>query len=132
MPDPQYDSMLAMIQRIEEQEERIRALTAEVEEKESTLAAVVANMTLRIYNTQSRSVEPFETIEPGVVRMYVCGVTPYAKAHIGHAMSSIVFDVIRRYLEYRGYDVRHVPELHRHRRQDHRPRATARASSPTR
>ena len=69
---------------------------------------VVANMTLRIYNTQSRSVEPFETIEPGVVRMYVCGVTPYAKAHVGHAMSSIVFDVIKRYLTYRGYAVRHV------------------------
>jgi cysteinyl-tRNA synthetase len=65
-------------------------------------------MTLRIYNTQSRTVEPFETIEPGVVRMYVCGVTPYAKAHIGHAMSSIVFDVIKRYLTYRGYTVRHV------------------------
>ena len=42
--------------------------------------------------------EPFETIEPGVVRMYVCGVTPYASAHIGHAMSLIVFDVIKRYL----------------------------------
>jgi cysteinyl-tRNA synthetase len=40
--------------------------------------------------------------------MYVCGVTPYAKAHIGHAMSSIVFDVIKRYLTYRGYEVRHV------------------------
>jgi len=65
-------------------------------------------MTLRIYNTQSRSVEPFETIEPDVVRMYVCGVTPYAKAHIGHAMSSIVFDVIKRYLIHRGYTVRHV------------------------
>jgi len=40
--------------------------------------------------------------------MYVCGVTPYAKAHIGHAMSSIVFDVIKRYLIHRGYTVRHV------------------------
>ena len=49
--------------------------------------------------TPSRAVEPFETIEPGVVRMYVCGVTPYAEAHVGHAMSSIVFDVIRRYLD---------------------------------
>ncbi len=63
---------------------------------------------LRIYNTQSRRTEPFETIEPGRVRMYVCGVTPYASAHIGHAMSLIVFDVIRRYLEHRGYVVRHV------------------------
>ena len=65
-------------------------------------------MTVRVYNTQSRSIEPLETIEPGVVRMYVCGVTPYAKAHIGHAMSSIVFDMIKRYLIYRGYVVRHV------------------------
>lgn len=63
---------------------------------------------LRIYSTLSRKIEPFETIEPGVVRMYVCGVTPYDNAHIGHAMSAIVFDSIRRYLEYLGYDVRHV------------------------
>jgi cysteinyl-tRNA synthetase len=65
-------------------------------------------MAIQIYNSLSRSVEPFETIEPGTVRMYVCGVTPYDDAHIGHAMSAIVFDVIRRYLEYRGYRVRHV------------------------
>jgi len=42
------------------------------------------------------------------VRMYVCGVTVYDDAHIGHAMSAIVFDVVRRYLEWRGYAVRHV------------------------
>lgn len=65
-------------------------------------------MALQIYNTLSRSKERFETIEPGVVRMYVCGPTVYDKAHIGHAMSSLIFDVIRRYLEYRGYEVRHV------------------------
>lgn len=63
---------------------------------------------LEIYNTLTRKIEPFVTIEPGVVRMYVCGVTPYDNAHIGHAMSAIVFDVIRRYLEHRGYTVRHV------------------------
>ncbi|MBX3069943.1 MAG: cysteine--tRNA ligase [Thermomicrobiales bacterium] len=63
---------------------------------------------MRIYSTLSRTVEPFETIEPGVVRMYVCGVTPYASAHIGHGMSVIVFDMIRRYLEHSGYRVRHV------------------------
>ena len=61
-----------------------------------------------IYNTLTRAKEPFETIEHGVVRMYVCGVTVYADAHIGHAMSVIVFDVIRRYLEHRGYEVRHA------------------------
>ena len=65
-------------------------------------------MTITIYNTLSRSKEPFETLEPEKVRMYVCGPTVYDKAHVGHAMSSIVFDVIKRYLEYRGYQVRHV------------------------
>ena len=65
-------------------------------------------MTIQLYNSLSRRAEPLETIEPNVVRMYVCGVTVYDDAHIGHAMSAIVFDVIRRYLEFRGYEVRHV------------------------
>lgn len=63
---------------------------------------------LRIYNTLSRKTEEFQTIEPGKVKMYVCGVTVYNDAHVGHAMSAIVFDIIRRYLEYRGYNVKHV------------------------
>jgi cysteinyl-tRNA synthetase len=63
---------------------------------------------LRLYNTLSRKTEPFEPLEPGRVRMYVCGPTVYAQAHIGHAMSTVVFDVIRRFLEYRGYQVQHV------------------------
>ena len=65
-------------------------------------------MALAIYNTLTRRKEPFETLEPGRVRMYVCGVTVYDRAHVGHAMSAVVFDVIRRYLEYRGYQVHHV------------------------
>lgn len=65
-------------------------------------------MTLKIYNTLTRRIEPLETIIPGVVRMYVCGVTVYDDAHIGHAMSAIVFDIVRRYLEWRGYRVIHV------------------------
>ena len=65
-------------------------------------------MALRIYNTLSRSKEDFLTIQPGKVTMYVCGPTVYDKAHVGHAMSAIVFDIIRRYLEYRGYEVRHA------------------------
>src|SRR5512136_2720445 len=65
-------------------------------------------MTLRIFNTLTHQKEDFETLEPGLVRMYVCGPTVYDNAHIGHAMSALVFDVIRRYLEYRGYQVRHV------------------------
>ena len=63
---------------------------------------------LQIYNTLTRKKEPFETLEAGKVRMYVCGPTVYNKAHIGHAMSALVFDVIRRYLEYKGYQVRHA------------------------
>src|SRR5512147_2161999 len=65
-------------------------------------------MAVKIYNTLTRKKEPFDTLQPGQVRMYVCGPTVYASAHIGHAMSALVFDVIRRYLEYRGYQVRHV------------------------
>ena len=65
-------------------------------------------MSIQIYNTLSRKKEPLETTEPDIVKMYVCGVTVYDQAHIGHAMSALVFDVIRRYLEYRGYEVRHV------------------------
>ncbi|MCB9112091.1 MAG: cysteine--tRNA ligase [Anaerolineales bacterium] len=63
---------------------------------------------LKIYNTLSRKTEEFQTLDPGKVRMYVCGVTVYNDAHVGHAMSAIVFDIIRRYLEYRGYEVKHV------------------------
>ncbi len=65
-------------------------------------------MSLKIYNTLTRKKEDFETLEPGRVRMYVCGPTVYANAHVGHAMSALVFDILRRYLEYRGYEVRHV------------------------
>jgi cysteinyl-tRNA synthetase len=65
-------------------------------------------MALRIFSTLTRRKEAFETVEPGKVRMYVCGPTVYDKAHVGHAMSALVFDIIRRYLEYRGYQVRHA------------------------
>ncbi len=65
-------------------------------------------MALQVYNTLTRKKELFEPREPGIVRMYVCGPTVYDKAHLGHAMSVVVYDVIRRYLEYRGYTVRHV------------------------
>jgi cysteinyl-tRNA synthetase len=63
---------------------------------------------LRLYNTLARKKEDFQTLEPETVKLYVCGVTVYNDAHVGHAMSALVFDVIRRYLEYRGYKVRHV------------------------
>ncbi|OJX38173.1 MAG: cysteine--tRNA ligase [Chloroflexi bacterium 44-23] len=65
-------------------------------------------MTIKIYNTLTRKKETFETLEPGKVRLYVCGPTVYSNAHVGHAMSAMVFDIIRRYLEYRGYEVRYL------------------------
>ncbi len=65
-------------------------------------------MAIKIYNTLTRKKENFETLEPGQVKMYVCGPTVYNKAHVGHAMSAVVFDIIRRYLTYRGYQVRHL------------------------
>ena len=63
---------------------------------------------LRVYNTLTRKKEDFRTLEPGVVKMYVCGPTVYDRSHVGHAMSALVFDVIRRYLQYRGYEVKYV------------------------
>src|SRR5512133_1651457 len=63
---------------------------------------------LKVYNTLTRKTEEFVTLKPGKVSLYVCGPTVYAKAHIGHAMSALVFDVLRRYLQYRGYEVTHV------------------------
>jgi cysteinyl-tRNA synthetase len=65
-------------------------------------------MTLHIYNTLTRKKEEFVPLEPGKVRMYVCGPTVYADAHVGHAMAAIVFDMVRRYLIYKGYDVHYV------------------------
>ena len=62
---------------------------------------------MKLYNTLSRETEEF-TVEDGVAKMYVCGITPYSASHVGHAFSSVVFDTLRRYLEYRGYEVRHV------------------------
>jgi len=63
---------------------------------------------LNIFNTLTGRKEPFEPLKRGQVRMYVCGVTVYDDSHLGHARSAVVFDVIRRYLEYRGLKVKFV------------------------
>ncbi|MEH2406585.1 cysteine--tRNA ligase [Nostoc sp.] len=65
-------------------------------------------MTLTLYNTLTRRQEPFETVEPGKVKMYYCGVTVYDYCHLGHARACIVWDVIRRYLQFIGYEVRYI------------------------
>ncbi|HYX13264.1 MAG TPA: cysteine--tRNA ligase [Nostoc sp.] len=65
-------------------------------------------MTLTLYNTLTRRQEPFETVEAGKVKMYYCGVTVYDYCHLGHARACIVWDVIRRYLQFIGYEVRYI------------------------
>ncbi|MBI5251675.1 MAG: cysteine--tRNA ligase, partial [Desulfomonile tiedjei] len=65
-------------------------------------------MGLKIYNTLTRKKESFETVVPRRVGMYVCGVTVYDYCHIGHARSAVLFDIIYRYLRYRGYEVTYV------------------------
>ena len=62
---------------------------------------------MKIHNTLSGKTEDFVAFD-GKVNMYVCGITPYSASHIGHAMMSVIFDVVRRYLEFKGYDVRHI------------------------
>ena len=63
---------------------------------------------MKIYDTMTRFKEEFQTIEPGKVRMYVCGPTVYNLIHIGNARPMIFFDTVRRYLEYKGYEVNFV------------------------
>ncbi|SQC70898.1 Cysteine--tRNA ligase [Listeria fleischmannii subsp. fleischmannii] len=65
-------------------------------------------MSLQIYNTLTREKEIFKPINDGKVKMYVCGPTVYNYIHIGNARPIIVFDTVRRYLTYRGYDVQFV------------------------
>ena len=63
---------------------------------------------MKLYNTLSRKKEEFVPVEEGKVRMYVCGPTVYNYIHIGNARPMIVFDTVRRYFEYKGYDVNYV------------------------
>ncbi len=68
-------------------------------------------MTLRIYNTLSRELEAFQPIEPGHVRMYVCGMTIYDLCHVGHARMMMAFDVVYRWLQAVGYQVTYVRNI---------------------
>ncbi|OGC28971.1 cysteine--tRNA ligase [candidate division WOR-1 bacterium RIFOXYB2_FULL_48_7] len=68
-------------------------------------------MTLRIYNTLTRKKEDFVPLAPPAVNMYVCGITPYDESHVGHGRAYVVFDTIRRYLEYCGFRVKYVQNV---------------------
>ena len=63
---------------------------------------------MKLFNTMSRRKEEFVPLEEGKVRMYVCGPTVYNLIHIGNARPMIIFDTVRRYLEYKGYEVNYV------------------------
>jgi cysteinyl-tRNA synthetase len=68
-------------------------------------------MPLRAYNTLTRQKEPFETVQPGKVGMYVCGPTVYKPSHVGHMVGPVIFDTIKRYLSYVGYEVKLVVNI---------------------
>jgi cysteinyl-tRNA synthetase len=70
-----------------------------------------AHATLRVYNTLSKRKEPFATVRAGKVGIYLCGPTVYDKAHIGHMVGPVIFDCIKRYLTYCGYDVNWVVNI---------------------
>ena len=70
-------------------------------------------MALKIFNTLSGEKENFRPLTPGKVRMYVCGVTVYDSAHLGHCRFLLTFDVIYRYLRFSGLDVDLRAQLHR-------------------
>ena len=68
-------------------------------------------MTLRLYNTLTRSLEIFTPIDPGFVRMYVCGMTIYDLCHMGHARMMMAFDVVYRWLSASGFQVTYVRNI---------------------
>lgn len=65
-------------------------------------------MGISLYNVLTRRKEEFKPIQTGKIKMYACGITPSAQAHVGHAYQSVVFDVIKKYFEYSGYEVTYV------------------------
>src|SRR5437899_13083634 len=69
------------------------------------------SMALRVYNTLTRQKEPFKTVQPGRVGMYVCGPTVYKPSHVGHMVGPVIFDTVKRYLVYSGYQVRLVVNI---------------------
>ncbi|MFT3787870.1 MAG: cysteine--tRNA ligase [Tepidisphaeraceae bacterium] len=68
-------------------------------------------MSLRVYNTLSRNKELFEPVRPGKVGMYLCGPTVYKSPHIGHMVGPVIFDAVKRYLKFKGFDVTWVVNI---------------------
>src|SRR6476469_11092389 len=68
-------------------------------------------MSLRVYNTLTKKKELFEPVRPGKVGMYLCGPTVYKSPHIGHMVGPVIFDAIKRYLVYKGFEVTWVVNI---------------------
>ncbi|HFE6145945.1 TPA: class I tRNA ligase family protein, partial [Legionella pneumophila] len=66
---------------------------------------------LHLYNSLTRKKEPFVSLRPGKIGMYVCGITVYDHCHLGHARSMVAFDVMVRYLRSQGFDVTYVRNI---------------------
>src|SRR6187200_1960295 len=86
-------------------------MTVSTRTKPSKDASGTAHPTLRVYNTLSRQKEQFVTVRPGKVGIYLCGPTVYKEAHIGHMVGPVIFDTIKRYLAYCGYEVTWVVNI---------------------
>ena len=97
-PDP-------MLEKLKELETRLNELTRRLEASEQVNKR---GGRMRIHNTMTGRKEDFIPVTPGQVQMYVCGITVYDHCHIGHARSAIVFDVMRRYLKYKGFNVTYI------------------------
>jgi cysteinyl-tRNA synthetase len=98
IPDPMEEKFEEFRTHINELERRISSLEGKGE-------------TIRVYNTMSGEKEEFVPLVHGKVNMYVCGITAYDVCHLGHARSAVVFDIIKRYLRYRGYEVTHARNI---------------------
>ena len=94
---------------LEEKFEEISTYISELERRVGKLEG--KGEAIKLYNTMSGRKEDFTPLHPDKVNMYVCGITAYDVCHLGHARSAIVFDIIKRYLRYRGFNVTHVRNI---------------------
>src|SRR3982751_2388862 len=85
-----------------------RCLCSEFGTRNSALGIL---MSLRIYNTLTRTKDLFEPVTPGKVGMYLCGPTVYKSPHIGHMVGPVIFDVVKRYLQFKGFEVTWVVNI---------------------
>jgi cysteinyl-tRNA synthetase len=97
-PDP-------VAEKLKELETRIGEITKRLD---SGVMTKERGGRMRIYNTLTAKKEEFLPVEPGRVGMYSCGITAYDHCHIGHARSAIVFDVMRRYIKYKGFEIKYI------------------------